>query len=112
MSFTPVSHANTAVFTIGSPQSGVSERIRLTGGALVSANTVTITFQTSTGNTAVSGAMTLIAGVPLVLPASPADPCSGKRHGYLQSGFGDSLQFTLGGSVQVSGFLEYVAIAE
>ena len=113
MPYKSVSHANTSAFTVASPQAGVSsERVRLVGGALVAANTVTLQFQSNTGSTALSGAMTLIAGTPFVLPASPAAPGGGQRPGYLQSAAGDSLQFVLGGNTQVSGFLEYITFSE
>lgn len=111
MPFKLVSRANTDVFTIATPQTS-AERVRLVGGTLTAANTVTITFQTSTGNTALTGAMTMVAGVPLSFPPSPPDPGSGYRAGHMQSNAGDNLQFVLGGSVQVSGVVEYIFIAE
>lgn len=113
MPYKSVSVANTSVFTVATPEAGMpDERVRLTGGALVAANTTTVQFQTSTGNANLTGAMTLIAGVPLVFPSSPGSPGSGRRYGYLQSLRGDSLQLVLGGSVQVSGFLEFELVNE
>lgn len=108
MPFKSVSVANTTPLVVANTQAGVSERVRLTGGFLVAANTVSVTFQNVSDNSAVSGTFTLIAGTPLVLPSSPADPCSGERPGYLQTVTNSGLQLVLGSNVQVSGSLEYV----
>jgi hypothetical protein len=112
MPYKAVSVANTTEYLIGSPQSS-EERVRLTGGVLVAANTVTVTLRSVAGtNTDLTGAMTLVAGTPLVFPSSPFSPGSGRRPGYTQTAANGSLYLVLGGNTQVSGTLEYELIAE
>lgn len=65
------------------------------------ATTVTVTFKS--GSTALTGAMTINAGVPLVLPFSEL--------GWLDVNATEDLVLTLGSSVQVSGTLIYSQLA-
>ncbi len=112
MPYKSVSITNTTPFVVATPDYS-ADRVRLCGGFLSSNATVTVQFQTSTGNTAVSGAFTLIAGVPLVLPTSTYSPGGGRRPGYLQSNTNDALQITLGAAnCNVAGALEYILVAE
>ena len=112
MRYALISVTNTTPYVFASAGRS-DERVRLTGLAITANTTVTVTFQTTTSNTAISGAMTLIAGVPLVLPASPASPGSGRRPGYLQSSAGDGMQITLGAAnCVVTGFAEFCYTAE
>lgn len=115
MAFKSVSISNTTAFVIGTPQSTSNTeggRIRLTGGFLTANATTSITFQTSTGNTAVSGIFPLAANTPFVLPPSPASPGSGTRYGYLQSNKGESLQIVIAANTTVNGALEFVEVYE
>ncbi len=112
MRYASISVTNTTPSVFGVAGSSV-ERVRLTALAITANTTVTVQFQSSTGNTALSGAMTLVAGVPLVLPASPHSPGSGQRPGYLQTAYGDGLQITLGAAnCAVNGFANYVYVTE
>jgi hypothetical protein len=77
-------------------------RMRVLSLTLTAANTVTITWKS--GATQLSGAMTLVAGVPLTLPYNPV--------GWLESAAGESLVLALGGGVQVSGVLTYEKVLE
>lgn len=109
MPYKSVDVSNTTQYLLAAAGNS-QERVRLTGGTLVSANTVTVQFQSA--NTALTGNMTLIAGTPLVFPSSPGSPGSGRRYGYLQTNAGDPLNLVLGGNTQVSGTLEFVYVAE
>ena len=77
--------------------------IRVLGYVIVA--TTPVTAQWSSGATALSGAMPLIAGVPVVCPAAPMVVAG--RAAYLETISGDDLKLTLGAGVQVSGHLEY-----
>lgn len=77
------------------------KKIRVLGLVLVVASAVTVKLQ-SGGATDLTGAMSLIVGVPLVLPTSP--------NGYLQTNSGEKLNLVLGSGVQVSGVLVYAAV--
>jgi len=114
MPFVSVSHSNTDALTVASPQSGLSsERIRLTGGWLSLNTAGSVQFCSGgAGNTALSGNFNLAANTPFVLPASPADPGSGVRHGYLQSAAGESLKLFIAANTAVRGALEYVVVSE
>lgn len=61
------------------------------------ATTTTVKFQS--GSTDLTGAMTLNAGVPLVLPFN--------RMGWLETASGEALNVALGAGVQVSGTITY-----
>lgn len=111
MPYASVSITNTTVAVIVAAGRS-DERVRLTSLCLTSNATATLVFSTSTGNTAISGTMTLATGTPLVLPAAPARP-NGRRDGYMQTNAGDALQITLGtANTRVDGFVEYYYTAE
>ncbi len=74
-------------------------KIRVLSYTLVSANTVTVAFQSGAGGTALTGTMTLVAGVPLVVPL--------QREGHFETAVSALLNLSLGGNVQVSGHLVY-----
>lgn len=80
--------------------------IRLLHYVLVSAGTVTVQWQSHTVPTNLTGAMTLIEGVPLVCPPTPNT--IPKRQSYVDALVGESLDLNLGSGVQVSGHIEYV----
>jgi len=71
---------------------------------LVAANTVTV--QLKSGSTNYGGAMTLIAGVPLVIINSPRN-----EHGIITLAPNQNFVINLGGAVQVSGFVRYRVVA-
>ncbi len=90
------SGANTAVAAV------TARRIRVHQLALIAAGTVTAQFKTAAAGANLTGAMSLIAGVPLVLPYS--------ERGWFDTVAGDLLNLNLGGAVQVSGVIGYSAI--
>lgn len=77
------------------------KRIRVLSLTLVAAGAVTAKLQ-SGASSDLTGAMSLITGVPLVWPESP--------RGYVQTVSGEKLNLVLGGAVQVSGQLSYVNV--
>jgi hypothetical protein len=94
-----LSVAKIDISSTGTIVSGVSGQvIRCYKAWLVAASAVTI--QWKSGTTALSGAASLITGVPLVLPADSLP--------WETTNSGDDLILALGGSVQVSGQLYYV----
>jgi fumarate hydratase class II len=72
--------------------------ISLFSGFLVAASTVTLTIKD--GSTALTGAMTLIAGVPFTLGSQASG------YPYLTTTAGNALNFTLSSGVQVSGWIK------
>jgi hypothetical protein len=101
----PVKYAVVNIAASGDIIAAVAAKhIVLVSAALAAAGTVTLTMNTGTGPTARTGPMTMIAGVPLVLPLNPA--------GWVRGGSGEKLTFTLGGAVQVSGVVGYVELPE
>ena len=78
-------------------------KIRVISYTLVAASTVTASFQDGASGTALTGAMTLIAGVPLVV--------NFQREGHFQTTVSTLLNLSLGGAVQVSGHLTYALVA-
>ena len=77
------------------------KRIRVLDIVLVAAGAVTAQLQ-SNATTNLTGAMSLITGVPLGFSAS--------QFGLFQTGVGEKLNLVLGGAVQISGFLVYVLV--
>ena len=75
--------------------------IRVLGVFLVAAGSETIKFQ-SDGSVDLTGTMSLIIGVPFVLPVN--------QYGWLQTASGKKLNLVQGGSVQISGGLVYVLV--
>ena len=69
---------------------------------LVAAGAVTAQFQSGAGGAARTGVMSLITGVPLVVPYSP--------NGHFDTADAALLNLSLGGAVQVSGHLTYVEV--
>ncbi len=74
-------------------------KIRVLSYTLVAAGTVTAAFQSGAAGTALTGTMTLIAGVPLVVDL--------QREGHFETAVSALLNLSLGGATQVSGFLIY-----
>ncbi len=74
------------------------QTISIFSGFLVAANTVTLTIKSAAN--ALTGAMTLVAGQPYILE----ELLSGQP--LLACNQGEKLTFTLGGSVQVSGWIK------
>lgn len=95
-----------SVDLIAAPQAAsataVGQKIRVTGYLLVAANgTTTVQWNSGTGPTARSGAMTMAQGVPISRDGSQEAPV-------LECGVGEKLTLTLGGTPgQVSGHLTY-----
>lgn len=77
--------------------------IRVLSYVLVVAGEVVVTWKSATD--AISGAMTLIKGTPLVAPAG--SPSVIDRPAHLETAPSEALNLSLGGAVQVSGHLEY-----
>lgn len=96
-----VSVASTGNNTLLAASTGY--KIRVLSYTLVAASTVTIAFQSGAGGTALTGTMTLIAGVPLVVPF--------QREGHFETAVSALLNLSLGGNVQVSGHLTYALCA-
>lgn len=76
-------------------------RIRVLAGLLVAAGSVTATWKS--GSTGLTGAMSMVVGVPL--PMAPSNSMDTVPH--LQTAAGEALNLTLSGAVQVSGYLVY-----
>ncbi len=76
-----------------------AKRIRLIAAVFVAASAVTLALQSGAAGTALTGVMSLITGVPLVLAWEP--------HGHVQTALSDLLNASLSGNVQVSGVLVY-----
>ena len=83
------------------------KKIRVLSYFLVSAGSVTAKFQ-SGASTDLTGAMSLIVGVPNACDHAP--PVHGMPTGYFETAPGEKLNLVLGGSVQVSGHLTYVEV--
>lgn len=81
-----------------------AKRIRVYAAQLVAAGAVTAQFKSSAAGTALTGAMSLITGVPVTFPYN--------EKGWFETDVANqALSLTLGGAVQVSGVLtaEYVS---
>lgn len=98
--FLSVSAASAGNNTLLAAQTGA--KIRVLSYTLVSAGTVTVAFQDGAGGTALTGTMTLIAGVPLVVPF--------QREGHFETTAATLLNLSLGGATQVSGHITYALI--
>lgn len=98
--YASVSVAGSGDNTLVSATSG--KKIRVLGGCLVAAAAVTAQFQSGAANANLTGAMSLITGTPLMLPPS--------QYGHFQTNAGDGLHLSLGGAVQVSGWIAYVLV--
>lgn len=78
--------------------------IRLTSLVLVVAGAVTVQWLSGSAATELSGAMSLITGVPYSLSFSPAGMHGNRVNYYLSTVLaGDALILAIGGAVQVSG---------
>ena len=93
---TKITAATTSPATIVAALAG--NKAILLSITITAASAVTITFNSDT--TALTGAMTLAAGVPLTISA--------ENYGILQTATGEGLKFTLGGTVQVSGTATWI----
>lgn len=89
------SGANTLVAAV------IGRSIRVLGFVIVAAGAVTANFES--GTTDLSGAMSLITGVPISAPLTGSLDILP----WMQTASGEALGLTLGGAVQVSGFLVY-----
>ncbi len=78
-------------------------KIRVHSYTLVAAGTVTVAFESAASGTALTGDMTLIAGVPLVVPF--------QREGHFETIVSELLNLELGGGTQVSGHLVYSLVS-
>ena len=77
-------------------------KIRVLSYTLVAAGEVAVRFESAAGGTALTGVMTLIKGVPLVVNL--------EREGHFETVAGELLNMELGGAVQVSGHLTYCLV--
>lgn len=75
------------------------KKIRVLAASFQAAGAVAMTLQSGAGGTAVSGAMTMATGVPVMWPF--------QRQGWCETAAGALLNMALGGAVQVSGVLVY-----
>lgn len=98
-------HAAISYATGTTPQELVpaiaGRRVRVLGLALVAAGAVTVTLKSAA--TSITGAMSLVTGVPLAAP--PTSSMDVTPH--LRTATGEALNLVLGGSVQVSGWIVY-----
>lgn len=79
-----------------------SVRTKVLSVTLTAASAVTVTFQDGAGGTGLTGAISLITGVPYVLNI-PANP---DIH-WMETSVNTILNLNLGGAVQVSGLIVY-----
>lgn len=93
-----VSSATAADFEIAAAVSG--KKHVLLGFFLVAAGTVVVTVRSNT--TALTGAMTMIAGTPLACPVAD--------HNQLETSAGEALNLLLSTTVQVSGWAFYITV--
>ena len=77
-------------------------KIRVLSYVLVAAGSVTARFESAAGGTALTGVMSLIAGVPLVVNL--------EREGHFETAVSALLNMELSGAVQVSGHLTYCLV--
>lgn len=77
-------------------------KIRVLSYTLVAAGAVTVAFESAASGTALTGDMSLITGVPLVV--------SFEREGHFQTAVSELLNLELGGAVQVSGHITYCLV--
>ena len=101
--FAPVSIASMGDNILRPAKPGI--RYVLENSNLVAAGAVTATWK-SGASTSLSGAESMITGVPHTLPSSP-DYHGGLPQGWLQTAYGEALVIALGGAVQVSGHIGY-----
>lgn len=84
---------------------GEGKRLRILGYLLVAAGAVVATLKS--GSTALTGAMTLATGTPMVVPPGGTKidrlPC-------MECGTNEAFNLTLGGAVQVSGWVVYEVV--
>ena len=95
-----VSGATSGNNTLLAASSG--NKIRVLSYTLVAAGEVAVRFESAAGGTALTGVMTLIKGVPLVVNL--------EREGHFETVAGELLNMELGGAVQVSGHLTYCLV--
>lgn len=77
-----------------------AKRIRVYAAQLVAAGAVTAQFKSSAAGTSLTGAMSMITGVPVTFPYN--------EKGWFETDVANqALNLTLGGAVQVSGVLTY-----
>ncbi len=96
-----VSCASSGNNTLLAAQTGY--KIRVISYTLTAASAVTVSFQDGAGGTALTGVMSLAAGVPLVVPLA--------REGHFETSVTTLLNLSLGGGVQVSGHITYCLCA-
>lgn len=72
-------------------------KIRILSLFIVAAGAVTATFKSNTTN--ITGAMSMITGVPFSMPYNPV--------GWGETASGEKLNLTLSGATQVSGWMTY-----
>jgi hypothetical protein len=90
-----------ATATVIDAHANTGRRIKITGFHLVSAADVTVKFVS--GSTDLTGAMTLIKGVPhSMAPSNSLDTPE-----VLLCAYGEAFKLTLGSAVQVSGWIIY-----
>lgn len=82
---------------------GAGVKIRVVGLVLVAAGAVTATLQSGAGGTSLTGAMSMITGTPLPLQFNPG--------GWCETAANALLNLNLGGAVQVSGVIAWVAVS-
>ena len=78
------------------------KKIRVLSYVLVATTAVAVRFESAAGGTALTGVMTLAAGVPLVVNL--------EREGHFETVAGELLNMELGGAVQVSGHMTYCLV--
>ncbi len=96
-----ISKAGSGDNTLLAAQTG--SKIRVHSYTLVAAGGVTAAFESGAGGTALTGDMSLILGVPLVVPF--------EREGLFETAVSTLLNLELGGATQVSGHLVYSLVA-
>lgn len=82
-----------------------SRRIKVVNYVLVAAGALTIQFLD--GSTALTGAMSLITGVPLSSPSAPVNFSNGQE-ALFQTSMGNALVLALSAGTQVSGHLSFI----
>jgi hypothetical protein len=105
MLFAPINTATSGANTIVSAI--VGRKIRVCNYVMVSAGTVTATWQSS-GGTGLSGAMTMATGTPISSGCDSNSMMNGQ--GQFETNTGEGLVLNLGSSVQVSGHISYLVV--
>ena len=82
-----------------------SKKVRVWGILISVATTCTVTIKSNT--TGLTGAMTVLAGTPFLLPLPAISPKTTACYPYFESAVGEAIVIVLSSGIQVSGVMYY-----